>query len=259
MNAVTATRKSVVDQIFGQNKAPIETVLQADFADLAVRVEALVARGRTLPARVDTEAQQIAVGSYIVECRALFKEIEAEREAEGRPLLDGKRRLDAFFKGFGTALDDATGPLQRAADDFMRRQAAEARAKAQREEQEARDRAEKEREKAEAARTPEAAGRAEARAEQLDAQADRAAGVAAASTSELAAVRGNGISGGARETWTARIDDYPAAIAPLGALGPYLKSDAVDAALKSMAKVQKGNARWPGVNFSVETKATFRG
>lgn len=75
MNAVTATRKSVVDQIFGQNKAPIETVLQADFADLAVRVEALVARGRTLPARVDTEAQQIAVGSYIVECRALFKEI----------------------------------------------------------------------------------------------------------------------------------------------------------------------------------------
>lgn len=258
MNAVTPTRTPVVDQIFGANKAPIEAVLAADFSDLAAEVAALVTRGQKLPAKVEAEEQQAAIGSYIIDCRALWKKIEAMRDAEGRPLLEGKRAIDAHFKGMGGLLDEVTGPLQRAADDFVRRVAAAKRAEAERQACEAREKAELERQKAEAAKTAGAAGRAEARAEQADAEADRAAEVASASAADLARMKVGGVSASAKETWTARIEDYNAAIQPLGAVGAYLKADALTDAFKSMAKVQKSNARWPGVSFFVDTKATFR-
>lgn len=258
MNAITNTRPTVVDQIFGSNKAPLDVVLTADFADLKAEAEALVARAAHLPAEITVEAQQIAVGQYIAEARAFWKKVDSIREDTKRPVLEAGRGIDAHFKAFGAMLDEVTNPLQRAADGYAREVAAAARAKAQREEQEARDRADAERKKADAAKSSSAAANAEARAEALDAKADAAAETAAASVSDLTRMRGDGITATGREVWKATIVDYQAAISPLGALGNFLKRADIEAALTSMVRVQKAGAAWPGVSFVADVKASFR-
>lgn len=71
-------------------------------------------------------------------------------------------------------------------------------------------------------------------------------------------VKGAGVTTSAKGVWKASIVDYTAAIAPLGALGAFLDQDAVQKALNSMAKVQKAQARWPGVTFAQSVSASFR-
>lgn len=258
MNAMTPTKTPVVDQIFGLNKAPLDAVLAADFADIKAEADALIARAADLPAKVASEADQIKVGTLVAEARAFWKKADGQREDTKRPVLEAGRGIDAFFKAIGNELDEATGPLQRAMDNFAREVAAAARAKAQREADEARAKADAERAKADEAKSAGAAANAEARAEALDAKADAAADVANASTGDLTRMRAGGMTISGREVWTFSIDDYTAAIAPLGALGPYFKRTDLESALTSMVRIQKAGASWPGVRFYADVKASVR-
>lgn len=248
----------VVDQVFGLNKAPMKAVLDADFADLVAAVadaEAMAAEANTRP---KNDAEQAALGEKIVDLRNLFRRVDGAREREKAPILAAGRDLDGWFADLKARIETAVKPLSAGADTYVREKAAEARAKAAREAEEARQKAEAERQKAEAARSATAAGRAEGRAEALEAQAARAEETAAASAADLTRARVGGVTASGRETWVAAVLDYNAAIAPLGALGPYLKAEAVEAALNSMAKTQKDRARWPGVEFRADIKAAFR-
>lgn len=258
MNAITPTRTPVVDQIFGLNKAPLDEVLAADFADLQAEAERIIARASLLPARITSEADQIKVGTFIAEARAFWKGADGQREDTKRPVLEAGRGIDTFFKTIGNDLDAATGPLQRAVDTYAREVAAAERARALREADEARAKAESERIKADAAKSAGAAANAEARAENLDAKADALEERAAASTADLTRTRGAGVTISGKEVWIATITDYTAAVAPLGAIGPYFKREALEAALTSMVRIQKGGAVWPGVNFTSDVKATIR-
>lgn len=255
---IPARRKPVVDQVFGDNKAPMVAVLGADFAHLIREVEEAEAMAAEANTKPKTDHEQAALGAKIMDLRQLWKRVDGAREDEKRPILTAGRDLDSWFKGLTGRIEDAVKPLTDGADAYVRQKAAEERERARREAEEARRKAEEERARAEAARSAAVAGRAEGRAEAHEARADEAAARAAASTADLAKARVGGISAGARETWVARILDYQAAIAPLGALGAFLKRDAVEAALNSLAKVQKGGAVWPGVEFGPEAKAAFR-
>ncbi len=258
MNAITPTRTPVVDQIFGLNKAPLNEVLAADFADLKNEANALIQRASNLPALISGEEDQIKVGSFIAEVRGFLKKADSEREGEKRPVLEAGRGIDAFFRGLVDSLDRVTDPLQRAMDTHAREVAAAARAKAQREAEEARAKADAERAKAEAAKSASAAANAEARAERLDAKAEQLDEMIGASVADLTRAKGDGVTISGKEVWCATILDYQAAIGPLGAIGPFIKREAIGAALMSMARIQKSGAAWPGVRFTSDVKATIR-
>ena len=248
----------MADQIFGDNKAPLGAVLPVDFADLIREVEDAEAMAEEANSKPGDDAELAALGQKVKDLRALWSKVDGVREAEKRPILEAGRGIDGFFGDLKARVEAAGKPLSAGADAYVRAKAAEARAKAQREAEEARAKAEEERRKAEAARSSVAAGRAEARAETLDARADEAEARAAASDADLVRAKAGGVTASAKGTWVAVIVDYQAAIQPLGLLGIFLKEDAVKAALGSMAKTQKGGARWPGVQFSQDVKATFR-
>lgn len=253
------TKRPVVDQVFGANKAPMAEVLDADFAELRGEIDALVGRMReAFKTPPKTDEDNAALGRVILDARALWNKADGLREGEKRPILNAGRELDAWFKDTLAALVKGRDTLQGQADAYTRQKAAEARAKAQREAEEARAKAEAERQKAEEAKTAVGAARAEGRAEALESKADTAAAVAASSKADLVRARVDGVSASAKGTWIATINDYQAAIGPLGALGHFLKREAVEAALNSLAKVQKAGAAWPGVSFTQDVKATFR-
>lgn len=252
-------RKQVVDQIFGDNKAPILDVLPVDFADLKAEVDGFVEQMRASAKNPPkTDEDQAALGKVIMDARALWGRADAQREAEKRPILEAGRALDGWFKDTLASLLKGRDHLQSMADAYVRQKAAEERARALREAEEARAKAEAERQKAEAAKTAAGAAKAEGRAEAQEAKAEAAQTVASAADADLVRSRVGGVTSSATGAWTARIDDYTAATAPLGALGSFLKADAIQTALNSMAKTQKGLANWPGVTFLQEAKATFR-
>lgn len=256
----TTARAPVVDQVFGANKAPVKEVLDADFADLRREIDALVERMRAAAKTAPkSDEDQAALGRVILEARGLWNKADGLREIEKKPILDAGRALDAWFRDALAALTKGRDHLQSMADGYAREKAAAERARAQREAEEARARAEAERQKAEAAKTAAGAAKAEAKAEALEAKAEAAAAQADASVNDLAKARVGGVTTGARGAWKATISDYQAAIAPLGAIGPFLKRDAVEAALNSLAKFQQAGAAWPGVTFAQDIKAAFRG
>lgn len=251
-------RKSVIDQIFGDNRAPIKEVLDADFADLKADIDGLTQEMRDSYTAPKNDDDQAAIGKLIIRARALAKRADENRTAEKAPILEAGRDLDGWFKDTLASLVKGSEALQGLADNYVRQKDAEARAKAEREAEELRRKEKAEREKADAAKTAAGAGRAEARAENLAAKAEQAEETATARTADLTRSRVGGVTASARGTWTARITDYQAAIKPLGALGHFLKQDHIEAALNSLAKTQKAAAEWPGVTFSQETKANFR-
>jgi len=252
---MTDQRKPVAEQIFGDNKAPIGDVLEADFADLRRRVADMTARLEAdAPQTVTGEDDMIALGNLITEARRLSKEIEATRSEEGRPLFDAKKKVDAFFKDLTALIDRAERPLRDRADDYTRRKEAEQREIARRKAEEARRAEEAARQRAEAAKSADAGGRAAARAETLAAQAD--ADLAAADSARVK-VSSGGVTASSRASWTFYIDDYAAM--DLNEIRPFLDRKAVEAAVRAMVRIQKGETRLKGVTVYQETKTQFRG
>lgn len=258
METTQVRRKPTSDQIFGDNKAPLLEVLDADFSELKLEIDALVAKAKALDKQVKTDEEQATLGKMILDLRTLWKRADEIRTDEKKPILDAGRDLDGWFKGLLSDAVETGGKLQKQADDFARRKAAEERAKAARLAEEARAKETAELAKAEAAKTAQGAANADARAEQHATNAERLEEAAVASAADLVKTRVGGVTASAKGAWVARVVDYQAAIGPLGSLGNFLKEDAITAALNSMAKVQKAGAAWPGVIFGQDEKATFR-
>lgn len=251
-------RTPIAEQIFGANKAPLPTVLDADFAELRAEVEAAVERARAMPQTIRSEQDLAEIGGCIDMLRRLEKRVDGTRMDEGRPLLDAQRGINDYFKSLAGRLSDATQPLQRAADDHARQKAAEERARKQREADEARRKAEEERQKAEAARSDAAAAKAEGRAEALDAKAERAEQAATASAADLVRTRVGGVTASAKTVWEFRIADRAALLASMGPLGPFIDAASVEKAIRSVVRVQKDATTIPGVEVFEDVKSTFR-
>lgn len=258
MDDMTTRRRPIADQIFGANKAPLDEILPVDFADLTREVADAEAMAKEANTKPKNDADQAALGAKLTDLRSLYKRIDGIREVEKKPVLEAGRGIDGWFGALKTRIEEAGKPLSAGADAYVRQKAAEERARAQREAEEAQRRADEERAKAEAAKTAAGAARAEGRAEAFEAKAEQAASVASASAADLTRTKVGGVTSSAREVYVVRIDDYNAAIAPLGAIGPYFKAEHIEAALTSMVRVQKDNAKWPGVAFFKDMRAQFR-
>lgn len=251
-------KRSVVDQIFGDNKAPAPEVLTADFGHLVTKVDDMIAMAKEANAKPANDAEQAALGDKIIDINRLKNLIDGKRTTEKAPVLEAGRAIDGFFNDLANRLTDEGRRLQHGADDYARRKAAEERARREREAEEARKKAQAERDKAEAAKTATAAGNAEGRAEALEAKAEALDAAASASAADLTRTRVGGVTSSAKASWTFRIEDYTAAISPLGPLGPYFRKEHLESALTSMVRIQKQSAVWPGVSFYEDTKASFR-
>lgn len=257
----TETRKPVADQIFGDNKAPVEEVLTADFADLRKEADDMAAEFKTLPATIKTEDDQIAAGRLIAKARGLSKKIDEIRAREGKPMFEAKKAVDGFFKSIDAIVAREVGTAQKAADDYVRRTIEAERARAAREAEEARKKAEAERARAEQAKSPNAAGNASGRAEAYEAKADQLEANAGRSAADLTRARADGVTASARETWVWRFaskEDEAKLWESLGPLGNFLAEADVHKAINSAVRVQKGGARIPGVTVEKSFKSSFR-
>lgn len=252
---MTDQRKPVAAQIFGDNRAPVEDVLNADFADLTARAEAMAQRLQDeAPDKVDSDEDMLFVGRLITDARALAKELEAERSDQSGPLFQAKKKIDGFFKDLTALIERAEKPLRDRADDYTRRKAAEEREIARRKAEEARRREEEARRKSEEAKSAEAGGRAAARAETYAAQADAEEKSASEARTK---VSGGGVTASGRAVWTFHIDDYAAL--DLNDLKPFIDRKAVEQAIRSYVRIQKDQARLKGVSIYQDTKTQFRG
>lgn len=258
MNAIIPARRPVVDQIFGDNKAPLADVLAADFTDLQQEVADLLNRAGDLPQRVDSDADQAKVGAWIIDAKDLAHKVDKVRTEEGRPVLDAQRGINAFFKAVAQPISDTMDAHQRAADDYVRRKAAEERAIRQREADEKRRLEEEERRRAENLKRPDAIARAEGKAEALAAEAEAAEERALASNADLTRMRAEGVSGSARTTWAWEFTDQNALYASLGPLSPFFAEAAVATAIGAMVRAQKGRTQLPGVRVFEKAVASFR-
>ncbi|MCA1776110.1 MAG: hypothetical protein LC676_11010 [Loktanella sp.] len=190
----------IAEQVFGDNKAPIDDALAADYADAQAMVDDMVRRfEEEAPAEIAGDQDMLAIGAIITDARKLTKQIDAARTREGKPLYDAKRSVDFFFKDMIARLEKAEKVVQERADAYTRRKQAEEREIARRRAEEARQREEDARRRAEESKSAEAGGRAAARAETFSAEADQQTKTA---TTGGAKVSGGGVTASARATWT---------------------------------------------------------
>jgi hypothetical protein len=246
-------RTPVVDQVFGANKAPMATVLAADFASLVAEIDAFTAEADAIPTKIKTDDDLGKVGQCVTDLRALWKRADGLRSDEKAPIIAAGKDLDAWFKDLLGKVEKSAKRLQGAADDYARQKAAEERARLQEEARKAREKREQELAKAEAGNVK-AAGRAEL----AEAQADAAEKAATGSNADLVRTRAGGVTASAKTVWTFRVDDYAALQASLGPLGPFLAREDVEKAIRSVVKIQKGGTALPGVTAFEDVKSTFR-
>lgn len=252
------TRVPISEQIFGHNKAPLAEVLAKDFKELASRVDAAVAKIGKRPAKVKDEIDFAAVGQLVLDARNLAKEIEETRTDETGPLFRAQKEIKAHFDALAAKLTTALVPHQTAADDYTREKVAAERRKKEEEAKKLREKEDAERAKAETL-TGAAAARAEGRAEVLAGQAEAAESAAGQRAADAVRTKvGGGGVATATTKWAFAIDDYSALIAPMGPLGPFINRDAIETAIRSIVRIQKGDTRLPGVRVFPDTKASFR-
>ena len=256
---VRPDRTPVVDQVFGHNKAPLDEVLKADFADMQKAIADLLAEAGDLPNKVTSDDDQVKVGRWIVKARAYAKRADEVRQAENKPVLAAQRGINAFFAAMSDPIDKAVKKAQAMADDFVRRKEAEERARAQREADEARRKAQEAEERAAKAKSAEAAGRAEGKAEALHAEADAAEERALTAAAHLTRHRAEGVTTSARATYDWEFTDKDAVYGTLGVLGNFIAEAAVVTAINGMVRAQKGRASLPGIRVFAKTVASFRG
>lgn len=248
-------RTPIAEQIFGHNKAPLDQVLETDFADLAAEVDAAVKKITARPAKVKDDTDFAAVGQIAIDARKMTKRIEDTRKDETVPLDEAKREIKAYFDDLAGKLTAAIKPHTDAADNYTREKAAAERRKREEEAKKLREKEEAERQKA-ASATGQTAARAEGRAEAYAAQAEEAEADAGMKAADAVRTRAGGVTASASTKWDYAIEDYNAI--DLNVLKPFMNRDHVEQAIRSLIRVQKGNASLPGVRIFQDTRAAFR-
>lgn len=245
--------------VLGGNAPPIAERLALDHADLATAIAALAERANAAPKTIAGEDDLLAIGKIVKDAREVTGRAEGARVDEKEPFLTAGREVDAFFATMKDRLSRITTALQDRADAYQREKAAEERrkqAEAARKAREEEDRQREIAERAAAAGRNAAAAKAQAAADARAEEAAKAEAEAKARAADMTRVRGGGTTVSARTVWTFQITDYEAI--PLDRLRPYLKREAVEAAIGSLVKVQKNASPLAGVRIFEETKANFR-
>lgn len=243
--------------VIGGNNPPIAEVLADQHKALIARVEPIADRANALPESIRDDADLVKIGEIVLDAKALLKDLNISRETEKKPYLDGGRAVDEFFREFTSRMDRVATVLSERSGKYQAEQAEKNRREAIEKARKLEEAEAKKRQEADAAKREETA---EKKHFEADAMADKAAELRQqADQSATAALNFKsdvGLKSKTSGNWKHRITDL--ALLDLNALKPYLKIDAIDAALGIVARTQKGAAKMQGVEFFPEHKATFR-
>lgn len=227
-------------------------------AKLAFDVERLAERANATPKEIKAPADLDAVGTLVADARELWKKADKSRESDKAPYLAAEREIQSFYAVFLDRLKRIETKFQKVGNDYQAEVARKARVAAEQAAAAARAEEQRQRDLAEAqaaANRPAATIKHEARA---DAAADRAIAAettATAKAADLTRVRtDSGLLASARSEWKGTITDL--ANIDLIALRPYLKREAIEAALNQA--VRMGIREIKGAEIRQETKANFR-
>ena len=234
------------------------TVLSEDHAQLRHDVETIASRANAAPREIKAPADLDAIGSLVKDTNALARKADAARKSAKEPFLSAGRDVDTFFKTLTDRLERISSIFQGIANEHARKVADEARRAAQEEARRAREEEARQREiaaRAEEANRAKTADKHEAKAEAAADRAQEAEATAQASAADLTRMRtSSGILSTARTEWTFEIEDFDKVA--LDKLRPYIKRDAIDAAIR--AAIKMGVRELGGVRIFEEIKASFR-
>jgi len=235
--------------------SPGEKALAAQ-AELLARVEPIAERANKLPKAINSEEDLETITPVVVDAKSLSSDIEKARKAEKEPYLEGGRAVDGAFNPIKERVDRIVKVFEGLASDFQRRKIEAQRIADAEEARKAEARAAKLREEADAAKRPETAQRRHDLADAAEADAERAAGLAARGNAEIAKVKTTGGTASARGVWTFAIEDFDKV--DLNAIRPFIPREAIEQGLRAYVKIQKGAAKLEGVRFFEDVKASFR-
>lgn len=280
------TAEELVAHFFGANGEPgIYNDLDNEITSLLRAIGGRDPSATPAPARVETDADNGIIASYMGRLRTTLKNTTAFRAKEKAPYLKAERFIDNSFGELEARLEKTRDILQARGDDYTARKAAEERVRRNREaaaaaEAERAAAAEAERLRQEAAATAAAAERArkpenieklEQKAEGLDTQAalaqvdhmmatgkaDTAMVAAAQPTAEIVRTRfaaGN-MATGKQVPFVQITDDTKLDMAKLW---PHLPLDAKEKALKAWAKSTGHKIKMDGAIIEMRDKADYR-
>lgn len=242
----------------GHNRPPITAVLSETQAALLGEVEALAKQAGEAPTEVKSADDLDTVGKLVRSSVDLWKRTEAARETEKAPYWDAGKEVDAFFKTPLERLDRIKKVFTDRASIYQRKVADDAREKALAEARRLRDEELKSLESARIARESNLAGNAEVHTQKADEAREAAVvaeSVASAPVRDVArTVTSSGILASAKASWVFEVTDWTKI--PLEKLRPYLKHDAIEAAIKAAVKI--GERDLAGVRIFEQSTATFK-
>jgi hypothetical protein len=273
-------------ETIGDNSRNMTTAerLAIDYASFMGEIEKFGESAKALPETVNDDESVVKIAEVVKTGRELLKAIDNSRTTETRPHLDAQKAINGWFGEIAERVDKTNKIIIARADEFQRRKAEKARRAAEEEARKAREEQERQRaivaaaeakaraaaeaaaergrastaaeEKARAAASA-AAAKAQAAAEEAAQAARRAEAEAAKSAADTTRVRsGSGTVVSAKTEFNFRITDYEKI--DLTKLRHFIKRDAIEAAIRSLMKVQGRSAALEGVEFFEDVKSNIR-
>lgn len=242
----------------GHNKMPLSELLPIATAVFAPDVEAIAARANTAPRAITGPADMDMAASLIKDGKTLFKKIETARKEMKQPFLDGGKLVDGHYGALTERLDRIATTFQKAADAYTAQQLELERQRRFAEAERIRKEEEAARAISEAAEDAGKTPMAEAMGAMADAagyEARQLEKEAAGSAADLVrTVTSSGVLTSAKTPWVHEITDIGEV--DLNALRPYIKQEAIDAAIR--LAIRQGVRSIRGVRIFQDVKAVIR-
>src|SRR5690606_11593385 len=105
--------------VLGNNLPPLPERLASDYEELSERIADVLQAARELPAEVETDEQNEAIGNSVKAIRELLREAESKRKAEVEPHLEAQRTTNTFFKSLTDRLSKAKDILEARGRKFL--------------------------------------------------------------------------------------------------------------------------------------------
>lgn len=237
----------------GHNRAPYREVmdellpnLPGDLAALNVEnkriADDLVAQSATIPAVIESQEDHDKAAEIVSAITKHAKVVEAARNGDKAPPLEAGRKIDGYYAGLATPMENAKKPLSRKIGDYLHKKAEDERRA--REAEEARKRAEADEARRKAAELEQQATtnqslrvavEADQMATRAEAQAAKATKAAEAKPADLARTRtATGTLSTLKREWVTEIVDVDKI--DLNALRGYFTRDEIEKAVRGAFK-----------------------
>ncbi len=239
----------------GHNRPPtLREELETATVDLRAKIEEIAEKANQAPRSIRGAKDLDDISTVIIEARKIVRSVEEDRKAKKDPYLEASRTVDGFYAPLKDRVDRIASTFQKIADDYTRAKADEERRAREAEARRLREEEEEARRKAEEARRVQTREKRENEAYDLAARATVAEEAAAARPADLVrTTTASGFTATAKAEWTHRVEDWTAI--DLEALRPFIKVDAIEAAIRAFVRQNHDRVPIRGVRIFQDVKA----